>query len=149
MKISLWKLISSAFFTIVLLVVYAAALAGATFLEKGYGTLMAKTWVYYSPLFILWQFLMVVNFIAMAIRFHLFRWRKWGFVLTHIAFIVILSGAFISHVLAVDGFVHIREGESIVRERFAGACGWGDSRGAGVHEQCARRERLSFFSSLL
>ena len=112
MKISLWKLISSAFFTIVLLVVYAAALAGATFLEKGYGTLMAKTWVYYSPLFILWQFLMVVNFIAMAIRFHLFRWRKWGFVLTHIAFIVILSGAFISHVLAVDGFVHIREGES-------------------------------------
>lgn len=34
MKISLWKLISSAFFTIVLLVVYAAALAGATFLEK-------------------------------------------------------------------------------------------------------------------
>lgn len=112
MKISLWKLISSAFFTIVLLVVYAAALAGATFLEKGYGTLMAKTWVYYSPLFILWQFLMVVNFIAIAIRFHLFRWRKWGFVLTHIAFIVILSGAFISHVLAVDGFVHIREGES-------------------------------------
>ena len=119
MKISLWKLISSAFFTIVLLVVYAAALAGATFLEKGYGTLMAKTWVYYSPLFILWQFLMVVNFIAMAVRFHLFRWRKWGLE------------------------------PVVVRERFAGACGWGDSRGAGVHEQCARRERLSFFPSLL
>lgn len=112
MKISFWKLISSTFFTIVLLMVYAVVLAGATFLEKGYGTLMAKTWVYYSPLFILWQFLMVVNFVAMAVRFRLFRWRKWGFVLTHIAFIVILSGAFVSHVSAVDGFVHIREGES-------------------------------------
>lgn len=112
MKNTLWKWISSAAFTVVLLVVYAAALAGATFLEKGYGTLMAKSWVYYSPLFILWQFLMVVNLIALAIRRRLFRWRRWGFVLTHVAFIVILSGALISHVLAVDGFVHIREGES-------------------------------------
>lgn len=112
MRISMWKLFSSAVFTIVLLVVYALGLATATFLEKGYGTLVAKTWVYYSPLFILWQFLMVVNFIAIAVRFRLFRWRKWGFVLTHLAFIVILSGAFISHLFAVDGFVHIREGES-------------------------------------
>lgn len=112
MKKMLWKWVSSAAFTVVLLVVYAAALAGATFLEKGYGTLMAKTWVYYSPLFILWQFLMVVNFVAMAIRRRLFRWRRWGFVLTHIAFVVILSGAFISHIFALDGYVHIREGES-------------------------------------
>lgn len=110
--------------TIVLLIIYAVGLALATFVEKYHGTMAAKAMIYYSPLFFLLQFLLVVNFLVVLVQRRLYKKKKWGFLLVHIAFIVILCGAMVSHLFSQEGILHLREGEksnrievSTMRER--------------------------------
>lgn len=105
-------ILSSATTAIVLLIVYALGLAIATFVEKYHGTVAAKAMIYYSPVFFLIQFLLVVNFIMTAIKRSYLKNKRWGLMITHCAFIVILTGAFTSHVLGEEGIMHIREGET-------------------------------------
>ncbi|GHU59061.1 cytochrome c biogenesis protein [Bacteroidia bacterium] len=111
MKTFLEKAFSSSATTIVLLAVYAFALAAATFIEKYWGTGIARMLVYYSPLFFLLQLLLVVNFVAIVIKRQLLKKRKWGFMLVHFSFIIILLGATISHIFSREGILHLREGE--------------------------------------
>ena len=56
------RFLSSYKASIVLLLIYAVGLALATFVEKWMGTQAAKMMIYYSPLFLFLQFLLVVNF---------------------------------------------------------------------------------------
>ncbi len=97
--------------TILLLLVYAGVLALATLIEKYMGTMAAKTLVYYSPLFIFWQFLMVVNFIAIIWKRRLWESGRWGMLTIHFAFIIILAGAMCTHLFSEEGILHLREGE--------------------------------------
>jgi cytochrome c-type biogenesis protein CcsB len=106
------KIASSYVTTIVLLIIYAVALAAATFIEKYYGTNIAKKLIYYSPVFFLLQFCMIVNFIAIIIERRLLKRRKWGFLTLHSAFVVILIGAMFSYLFSIEGILHIREGET-------------------------------------
>jgi cytochrome c-type biogenesis protein CcsB len=106
------KIASSYITTIVLLIVYALVLGGATFIEKYHGTHVAQMLVYYSPVFFLLQFCMIVNLIAIIIERRLLKRRKWGFLTLHSAFVVILLGAFISYLFSIEGTLHIREGET-------------------------------------
>ena len=96
----------------VMLVLYAAALAVATFVENKYGTPVARHWVYNNWLFYLLQLLLVVNFVGIAARQHLVRQKKWATLVFHYAFAVILLGAFVTHLTGREGIMHIREGES-------------------------------------
>lgn len=110
MKARIEKILSSYVTTIVLLIIYALGLAFATFIEKNHGTAAAKAMIYYSPVFILLQFLMVVNFIYEVIEHQLIKKKKWGFMIIHFAFIVILGGALVTHLFGGEGVLHIREG---------------------------------------
>ena len=112
MNEKLSRLLSSAKTTIALLLIYATGLAAATFLEKYYGTDTAKTYVYYSPVFIFIQFLLVVNFLFLLVGRGYLRSRKWGLLVSHFSFMVILAGALVSHLSGEEGMVHIREGET-------------------------------------
>ncbi|MDR1919008.1 MAG: cytochrome c biogenesis protein CcsA [Tannerellaceae bacterium] len=105
------KTIYSYYTTIVLLIIYAFGLAAATFIEKYTSTEMAKMIVYYSPVFFLLQFLLVVNFIATTLKHGLLKKKKWGFMLVHFSFILILLGAMISHIFGEEGVLHLREGD--------------------------------------
>jgi cytochrome c-type biogenesis protein CcsB len=98
--------------TIILLSFYALLLATATFIEKYYGTETAKIVIYYAPFFIFLQLLMILNFIAILIRKQLLKKKKMGFIFLHISFIIILLGAFTSHISSEEGTFHIREGET-------------------------------------
>jgi cytochrome c-type biogenesis protein CcsB len=104
------KILSSSITMVVLLALYATALAAATFIEKAYGTAVAKVLIYYSPLFFLLQFLLVVNFVAIAVKHRLLQSKRWGFLLIHFSFIVILAGALTSHLFGREGVLHLREG---------------------------------------
>ncbi|MDL2255607.1 cytochrome c biogenesis protein CcsA [Parabacteroides sp. OttesenSCG-928-K15] len=106
------QLLSSYKTTIVLLIIYGIGLAVATFIEKYHGTMAAKSMVYYSPLFFLLQFLLVVNFVAVLLRYQLLRQKKWGMLFVHFSFIIILLGALTSHLFGEEGILHLREGES-------------------------------------
>lgn len=112
MKVNFHKPLSSYVTTIVLLLIYAVALAAATFIEKYHGTATAKTIIYYSPLFFLLQLLMVINFIAIVIKRQYLKSRKWGMLVTHFAFIIIFLGAFTSFLFSEEGILHLREGET-------------------------------------
>jgi len=96
---------------IVLLALYAISMAVATFVEKSFGTTFAKVAVYYSPLFFLIQFSLVVNFVMITIRYQFIKHKRWGLLLIHFSFIVILSGALITHIFGKEGILHLREGE--------------------------------------
>ena len=112
MKTNLERFFSSFVTTIVLVLIYAFGLAVATFIEKYHGTATAKAMVYYSPLFFLLQFLLVVNFIAATIKHQYLKRGKWGLMLTHFAFIIILLGALTSFLFGEEGILHLREGET-------------------------------------
>ncbi len=105
--------------TLALLVVYALLLAAATFVEKAWGTPVAKEWIYHNPLFFVLQALMVVQFVVLAVRTRLWQRRRWGTLILHAAFVVILAGALITHLFGFEGIVHIREGEttSVLRQK--------------------------------
>ena len=106
------QFLSSYIATIILLALYAFGLAAATFIEKYHGTDVAKSMIYHSPLFFFLQFLMVVNFVMIVIKYRYFQRRRWALVVVHFAFIVILLGALITYLFGKDGMVHIREGET-------------------------------------
>ena len=105
------QLLSSYTATVILLLLYAVILALATFIEKQYGTVAAKIFVYYSPVFFLLQFLLVLNFVFALIKYRYLKHRRWALLTVHTAFVVILAGAFITHIFGKEGQVHIREGE--------------------------------------
>lgn len=108
---SLFKVFSSFVTMLALLFLYASALAAATFIEKYHGVVVAKSLVYHSPLFFFLQFLLVVNFIVSTIKHNYLKRGKWGLIMTHLAFIVILSGALTSYLFSEEGIMHLRQGE--------------------------------------
>ena len=111
MKEKLIGFLSSYKAAIILMAIYAILMAIATFVEDSFGTEVAKAIIYYSPLFILLQAAMVANFIGITIKRKLFAMRKWGYVLVHLSFIVILTGALVTHLIGEEGMLHLREGE--------------------------------------
>ena len=96
---------------IVLMALYAVSMAAATFIEKAHGTMLAKVAIYYSPLFFLLQFLLVVNFVMLAIRYHWFDQKRLGLFMVHCSLFIILSGAMITHIFGKEGTLYLREGE--------------------------------------
>ncbi len=97
--------------SIVLLLIYATGLAMATFVEKQMNTEAAKMLIYYSPLFILLQFLLVINFLLVLIRYNYIKRRKWAMIVVHLSLIVILGGALTTFLFGREGQVHIRKGD--------------------------------------
>ena len=106
------KLLLSYKTTIVLLAVFAVMMAAATWIEKLMGTPAALHLIYFSPLFIGLQFLLVLNFTGNLLQKALYKRRKIGFLILHIAFVIILLGALVSHVFSREGMFHVREGET-------------------------------------
>lgn len=111
MKEKLFRFLSSYTATLLLMSIYAVFMALATIIEKYYGTQVAKAMIYYSPVFLLLQFLMVMNLVCITIEHNLFKPGKWVYLILHGAFLVILSGALITHLFGQEGMVHLREGE--------------------------------------
>lgn len=110
MKERLFRFLASYKAAILLMLIYVFLMALATVIEKNYGTPVAKALVYYSPLFLLLQFLMAVNVVCITIRHRLFVSGKWVYLLLHAAFVVILTGAMITHLFGQEGMLHLREG---------------------------------------
>lgn len=97
--------------TIILLLIYSVGLALATLVEKQMSSEAAKMLVYYSPLFIFLQFLLVLNFILLVLRKSWFRQKKWALLVIHFALVIIMAGALTTFLFGKEGQVHIREGE--------------------------------------
>lgn len=95
-----------------LLLVFAAAMGTATFVENDFGTQTARTVIYNAWWFEWVMILLGLNFIANIFRYKLYVKRKWPVLLFHISFLVILIGAGITRYTSFEGVMRIREGES-------------------------------------
>jgi cytochrome c-type biogenesis protein CcsB len=95
-----------------LLLIFAVAMAVATFIENDFGSGAAYSAVYNTKWFELILILLAVNLIGQLIIFKLFRKSKLPVALFHLAFIVMIAGAGITRYFGWEGTIHIREGES-------------------------------------
>ncbi len=112
MKFNLKGIITSRILALSLLIVYAVLLAVATFIESKFSTQTAKDVIYHAGWFIALQGFMVVNLFGVLISGDYFKRKRWGVIVTHLSFVVILIGALVTHITGREGILHIREGES-------------------------------------
>ncbi len=99
--------------TAILFIVFAAAMATGTFLDASAETsptpytreLVYNTWWFEAIMA-----LFMINFIGNIGKYRLFRKEKWATLTLHLAFILILFGAFITRYISFEGMMHIREG---------------------------------------
>ena len=94
----------------VLFLVFALALGIGTFIEDAYNTQTARVYIYNAKWFEAIMFLFMVNFIGNIKRYQLHKKEKWATLMLHLAFILIIAGAFITRYISFEGRMPIREG---------------------------------------
>ncbi|KIM10297.1 MAG: hypothetical protein KU37_10895 [Sulfuricurvum sp. PC08-66] len=92
------------------LLLFAAAIGTATFIENDYGTPTAKALVYNAQWFELLYVWLAANLIANMVRFGMFKEPTRMRTVFHAAFLIILLGAAITRYFGYEGTLHIREG---------------------------------------
>ena len=95
----------------ILLILFAVAMAWATFIENDFGTPAAKELVYNSWWFELVMIMLVANFLGNIARYKLYRKAKWPLLVFHLAFLFIFLGGAVTRYLSFEGTMHIREGQ--------------------------------------
>lgn len=92
------------------LAVLVAVMAAATVIEKLTGTPYVVSRIYGAPWFVaLWIWNVVWS---VAYGWQVRRTLRWPVTLLHVAWVIILCGAFLTHVGGRRGTVHLREGQS-------------------------------------
>lgn len=106
------KIMASVKLTLILLVIFAFACGIATFIESESGTETARAQVYNARWFEVLLGLLALNLVFALTRLRNVWPRKVGYLLVHVAMIVILLGAGMTRFLGYEGSMHIREGAS-------------------------------------
>lgn len=96
----------------VLFIVFAMAMAFATFYENDFGAIAARTIVYNTKWFELIMLLMIINLIGQTFIYKLYKIKKLSILLFHLAFVLIIVGAGITRYTGFEGVINIREGET-------------------------------------
>ena len=94
----------------IVIVLFAVAMAVATFVENDYGIPTAQALVYKAWWFEILMLLLAVNFIGNVFKYKLYKKKKWPVFLFHIAFIITLLGSFVTRYFGYEGMMPIREG---------------------------------------
>ncbi len=89
---------------------FAIAMATGTFIESKYNTDTARILIYNSWWFEGIMVFFMINFLGNIKRYQLLKKEKWATLLLHLAFILILLGAFITRYISYEGVMPIREG---------------------------------------
>ncbi|EGV42063.2 cytochrome C biogenesis protein [Bizionia argentinensis JUB59] len=108
---SIFRFFSSSVLALLLLLVFAAAMAIATFIENDFGTDTAWIKIYDALWFELVMVGLALCFLANTFKYNLWRKEKWAVLLFHLAFIIIIIGAGITRYDSYGGIMRIREGE--------------------------------------
>lgn len=108
----IYKFFSSSSFALSLLLIFAVAMAVATFIENDFGTAAAWTIIYNAWWFELTMLGLAISFISNIFKYNLLRKEKWAVLLFHLAFVVIVLGAAITRYASYSGVMRIREGAS-------------------------------------
>ena len=117
----IYKILFSISTTGFLLIVFALALAAATFIENSYGSEAARAIVYNSWWLEVILILLAANMIANVIKYKLYKKKKLTLGIFHVAFLLILLGAGVTRYFGREGEMHIRQGQSLFGDGDSGA----------------------------
>ncbi len=92
------------------MILFAIAIAVATFIENDYGTSAAQKVIFKSWWFELLLILFGISILVNIFRFRLIQQKKWATFSFHAAIIIILIGAGVTRYWGYEGMMHIREG---------------------------------------
>ncbi len=95
------------------ILVFAASIGIATFIENDYGTSSAQNVVFKTWWFELLLLLFCITLIVNIVRFRMIPQKKWALFIFHSAMIVILFGAGVTRYFGYEGMIHIRENEAV------------------------------------
>ncbi len=94
------------------LLIFAAAIGIATFIENDYGTSSAQDLIFRARWFELLLVLFGSTILANIFRFRMVPQKKWASLIFHSAIIIIILGAGITRYFGYEGMMHIREGQA-------------------------------------
>ncbi|MFK5880048.1 MAG: cytochrome c biogenesis protein CcsA [Flavobacteriaceae bacterium] len=94
------------------IILFAIAIAVATFIENDFGTSTAQKVIFKSWWFELLLLLFSISIIVNIFRFRMIQQKKWALLIFHGAIIIILIGAGITRYFGFEGMMHIRENDS-------------------------------------
>ncbi|WP_459743343.1 cytochrome c biogenesis protein [Polaribacter sp. OB-PA-B3] len=95
-----------------LFILFATAMAIATFIENDYGTQTSKALVYNTWWFEAIMIFFIINFFGNIFRYRLYKKEKWPVLMFHAAFLLIIAGAGITRYHGYEGIMLIEEGET-------------------------------------
>ncbi len=98
--------------TAILFLVFAISMAAGTFIEDAYNTVTARALIYNSWWFEAIMGFFLINFIGNIDKYRLLRKEKWATLTLHLAFILIILGAFVTRYFSFEGMMPIREGST-------------------------------------
>ncbi len=96
---------------VLVMLLFAAAIGYATFIENDYGTQTARALIYNAKWFEILLFYFIAILIYNIFVFKMYKRPKWGQLVLHSGFIMIAIGALITRYVGYEGVLHLREGE--------------------------------------
>jgi cytochrome c-type biogenesis protein CcsB len=95
-----------------LILIFAAAIGTATFIENDFGTIAAKVIVYNATWFEILLLITTISLVGSMFKYRLIQRKKYTALIFHLAFVLIMLGAAITRYISYEGSISIREGES-------------------------------------
>ena len=106
------SLLVSTRLTAILFITFSAAMGIGTFIESMHGTDAARILVYNAFWFEIMMILFLMNFIFNIKRYNLLSRPKFGILLMHLSWILIIIGAGVTRYIGHEGVMPIREGNT-------------------------------------
>jgi cytochrome c-type biogenesis protein CcsB len=94
------------------ILLFAASIAIATFVENDFGTSAAQKIIFKSWWFELLLILFGISILVNIFKFRMIQQKKWPLLLFHSAIIIILIGAGVTRYFGYEGIMHIHENDS-------------------------------------
>ncbi len=109
---AVFRLLASLKLAVTLIVLLAAILAAATFVESDQGRDYVRWYFYTTPWFVGLLAMLGVNILsATLIRFP-WKLRQFGFVVTHCGLLILLAGSILTFKYGVDATLSLEDGET-------------------------------------
>jgi cytochrome c-type biogenesis protein CcsB len=93
------------------ILVFAAVIGIATFIENDFGTSSAQKVVFKTKWFELLLILFSISLLVNIKRFRMIQQKKWALIIFHLSMIIIIIGAGATRYLGYEGMMHIRQNE--------------------------------------
>jgi cytochrome c-type biogenesis protein CcsB len=94
------------------MILFAVAIAVATFIENDFGTSSAQKVIFKAGWFELLLILFGISILVNIFRFRMVQQKKWAVLSFHASIIIILIGAGVTRYFGFEGMMHIREGDA-------------------------------------